>query len=122
MPTQLRQAIDDFRRAQREHAHDVHDPGTAEALRRARQRLDHEARDMLRRLPFGVYPVTQQGHLAVRREVELREGRRFRGQTLCGATSGNPPRGHPAPCSACLLVAERYLTDGPPPLELDLRL
>jgi hypothetical protein len=121
MPTQLRQAIDDFRHAQREHARDVHDPGTADALRRARQRLDHEARDVLRRLPFGVYPVTQQGHFAVRREVELREGRRHRGQTLCGATSGNPPRGHPAPCPACLLAAERYLVEGPPPLELDLR-
>jgi hypothetical protein len=118
--TALRDAIEQFRRAQREHGEDVHDPQRAEALRVARQQLDEHAQRTLRRLPFGVYPVTPNAHYAVRREVELREGRRFRGQTLCGAASGYPPRGHPAPCANCLLVAERYLIDGPPPLELAL--
>ena len=92
----------------------------AERLRRARQVLDGEARGLLRRLPFPIYPVTPDHHLAVREEIQLREGRRVRGQTLCGARSGYPPKGRPAPCPDCLLVAERYLVEGPPPLELKL--
>ena len=118
--TALRQAIEHFKQAQREHAVDVHDPERAEALRVARQQLDEHAARTLRRLPFAVYPVTPQAHYAVRDEVELREGRRHRGQTLCGAQSGYPPRGHPAPCASCLLIAERFLVEGPPPLELQL--
>ena len=118
--TQLRQAIEQCKQAQRHHAVDVHDVERAEALRRAREQLEEHADRTLRRLPFGVYPVTSERHYAVREEVELREGRRVRGQTLCGATSGYPPRGHPAPCAECLLVAERYLLDGGPPLELGL--
>jgi hypothetical protein len=118
--TSLRQAIEHFKQAQREHALDVHDAERAEALRVARQQLDDHARRTLRRLPFAVYPVTPQAHYAVRAEVELREGRRRPGQTLCGAQSGYPPRGHPAPCAACLLIAERYLIEGGPPLELAL--
>ena len=120
MGTALRQAIEQFKQAQREHAQDVHDVERAEALRLARQQLDEHAQRTLRRLPFPVYPVTPQAHYAVRQEVELREGRRVRGQTLCGAQSGYPPRGHPAPCTHCLLVAERYLIEGPPELELAL--
>lgn len=120
MATALRQVIEHFREAQREHARDLHDAGRAEALRLARRALDEHAQQLLRRLPFSVYPVTSQGHLAVRAEVELRDGRRYRGQTLCGARSGYPPRGHPAPCADCLLTAERYLIEGPPPLELPL--
>lgn len=118
----LRTAIEEFRRAQKEHARDLHDPLGAEALRQARQALEHEATRVLRGLPFRVVPATQERHFAVREEVELREGRRFKGQTLCGAPSGRPPFGHPAPCPDCLLVAERYLRDGPPPLELELGL
>lgn len=120
MQTPLKRSIEEFRRAQRERERDVHDPELAAALRLARQQLDQQARATLQRLPFGVYPVTPEHHYAVREEVELREGRRHRGQTLCGAGSGHPPRGHPAPCAACLLVAERYLLEGPPPLELPL--
>lgn len=120
MATALRQVIEQFRQAQREHGRDVHDLERAEALRLARRTLDEHAGRIIRRLPFPVYPVTSQGHLAVRVEVELRDGRRYRGQTLCGAPSGYPPRGHPAPCANCLLAAERYLLEGPPPLELAL--
>ncbi len=120
MATVLRQVIDEFRRAQREHGQDIHDPVRAESLRLARQQLDEHAHRILRRLPFGVYPVTAHSHFAVREEIELPDGRRYRGQTLCGAPSGYPPRGHPAPCTHCLLVAERYLLEGPPPLELPL--
>ncbi|MBW3629596.1 MAG: hypothetical protein KY464_09880 [Gemmatimonadetes bacterium] len=118
--TGLRQAIERFKQAQRHHGLDVHDVERAEGLRQARQQLEAHADRTLRRLPFGVYPVTSERHYAVREEVELRGGRRVRGQTLCGGTSGYPPRGHPAPCADCLLVAERYLLEGGPPLELDL--
>jgi hypothetical protein len=118
MPTALREVIEQFKRAQRDHGHDVHDRERVDALRLARQQLDEHARRTVRRLPFTVYPVTPSAHLAVREEVELPDGRRYRGQTLCGAASGYPPRGQPAPCTACLLVAERYLIEGPPPLEL----
>jgi hypothetical protein len=120
MTTPLRQAMEEFRRAQREHARDVHDRERAEALRLARVRLEQQAGAALRRLPFGVYPVTPERHFAVRRDVELREGHRYRAQTLCGAPSGSPTRGQPAPCLACLHVAERFLLEGPPPLELGL--
>jgi hypothetical protein len=120
MATALRQAIEQFKRAQREHGQDVHDSERADTLRVARQQLDEVAARTLRRLPFAVYPVTPNAHYAVRQEVELRDGRRYRGQTLCGAASGYPPRGHPAPCADCLLVAERYLLEGGPPLELPL--
>lgn len=120
MSSRLRQVIEQFRTAQRQHARDLRDPALAEALRAARQALDAEAKLLLHRLPFSVYPATPQCHFAVREPVQLREGRRFRGHTLCGAPGGTPPRGHPAPCTACLLVAERYLTDGPPDLELEL--
>lgn len=118
MTSLLRQAIEEFRKAQREHAHDLHDPGRAEALRLARLNLDGHAARITRALPFSVYPVTPQAHLAVREDAELHDGRRVKGQTLCGAPSGYPPRGHPAPCTACLIAAERYLSEGPPPLEL----
>ena len=120
MVSALRQVIEEFREAQREHSRDLHDAARAETLRLARRALDDHAHQLLRRLPFPVYPVTPQGHLAVRSEVELRDGHRFRGQTLCGAASGHPPRGRPAPCPNCLLAAERYLLEGPPPLELPL--
>lgn len=122
MPSELRSAIEEFKHAQKEHARDVHDPERADALRRARLRLDLAAADLLRRVPFHVYPVTPECHYAVKEEVVLREGTRRRAQTLCGAPSGYPPRGRPAPCPACLLAAERYLVEGPPPLELDLGL
>lgn len=122
MPTPLRASIDQFKQAQREHARDMHDRESAEALRQARQQLDAEARAALRRLPFGVYPATPDCHYAVKEEVLLAEGRRRRGQTLCGAPGGHPPRGHPAPCLDCLRVADRFLTEGPPPLELELGL
>lgn len=122
MASQLEQAIEEFRAAQREHAHAPRDPFVAESLRRARQRLDAEAAATLRGFPFSVYPVTPERHFAVREAALLREGRRVRGQTLCGAPSGYPPRGNPAPCTECLRVAERYLVHGPPPLELDLGL
>ena len=118
MATALRQAIEQFRQAQREHGEDIRDPVRAESLRLARKQLDEHARGVLQRLPFTVYPVTPDAHLAVREEVQLPEGWRYRGQTLCGARSGYPPRGRPAPCTDCLLVAERYLLEGPPPLEL----
>ena len=120
--TALKRAVDEVRRAQKEHARDVHDPERVEALRQARQVLEHETESLLHRLPFRVIPATQERHYAVRENVELREGRRVKGQTLCGAPSGRPPVGHPAPCASCLLVAERYLLVGPPPLELDLGL
>ena len=120
MITPLRQAIDDFRRAQREHARDVHDPALAGALRESRTRLEQQAAATLRRLPFPVQPVTPERHLAVRREVELREGHRYAGQTLCGAPGGTPTRRSPAPCLTCLQVAEHYLLEGPAPLELEL--
>jgi hypothetical protein len=116
----LRQAIDAFRQAQREHARDVHDAEHAAALRHARLELDRRTRELLGRLPFQAWFATAEAHLAVKGEVLLREGRRVRGQTLCGAPSGRPPPGRPAPCPACLLVAERYLVEGPPPLELEL--
>lgn len=118
----LRQAIERFRQAQREHERDLREPLAAERLRRARQLLDGEAHALLRRLPFPVYPVTPDHHLAVREEVLLHDGRRARGQTLCGARSGYPPKGKPAPCADCLLSAERFLVEGPAPLELDLGL
>ena len=118
MATLLKQAIDQFRTAQREHGRDVHDASRAEALLQARKHLDEHAFRTIRRLPFAVYPVTPQSHFAVREEVQLPDGHRYRGQTLCGAPSGFPPRGHPAPCTNCLLVAENYLLEGPPPLEL----
>jgi hypothetical protein len=120
MATALSHAIEQFKRAQRDHGQDVHDRDRAEALRLARRHLDEHAQRTMRRLPFPVYPVTPSAHLAVRREVELPDGRRYRGQTLCGAASGYPPRGRPAPCPNCLLVAERYLLEGPPPLQLPL--
>lgn len=120
MATALRQAIEQFREAQRERSRAVHDQARAEALLHARQQLDQQTRQLLGRLPFGVRPVTPECHFAVREEVHLREGRRRPGQTLCGAPSGYPPRGRPAPCTACLLVAEHYLLEGPPPLELEL--
>lgn len=120
--TALKKAIESFRRAQKEHARNVHDPQCAEALRRARQTLEQEAAPLLHRLPFRVIPATQERHFAVREDVDLWEGRRVKGQTLCGAPSGRPPFGHPAPCTHCLLIAERYLVEGPPPLELDLGL
>lgn len=118
----LRRAIDAFRLARREHRVDVHDAARAEALRLARVELDARVHDLLERLPFAVYLVTEHAHYATRQEVLLREGRRHRGQTLCGADSGRPAHGHPAPCTACLLVAERYLVEGPPDLELELGL
>lgn len=118
--TALRRAVEEFRRAQKEHAKDVHDPARAEALKGARAVLEDETTALFRRLPFRVVPATQERHFALREEVLLREGKRVPGQTLCGAPSGRPPYGHPAPCLDCLLVAERYLLDGPPPLELDL--
>lgn len=118
--TALRKAIERFRTAQKEHARDVHDAARAEALKEARHVLEDEAASLFRRLPFRVVPATQERHFAVREEVILLEGRRVKGQTLCGAPSGRPPYGHPAPCIDCLLVAERYLLEGPPPLELDL--
>lgn len=120
--TALKKAIEEFRTAQKEHARDVHDPERAEALKQARQALENETASLLQRLPFRVIPATQERHLAVRESVELREGRRVKGQTLCGAPSGRPPFGHPAPCTSCLLIAEHYLLEGPPPLELDLGL
>ncbi len=118
--TVLRKSIEEFRRAQKEHAQDVHNAERAEALREARQALEHETASLLRRLPFRLVLATRERHFAVREELLLREGRRAAGQTLCGAPSGRPPYGHPAPCPDCLLVAERYLREGPPPLELEL--
>lgn len=120
--TPLRRAIEAFRDAQRERQQDVHDAQRAENLRRARAELDAEAAELLGRLPFRVRMVTEQGHLAVAEAVALREGKRAAGQTLCGAPSGRHPFGHPARCPECLLVAERYLVHGPPPLELELGL
>lgn len=118
----LRRAIEEFRDAQKQHRVDVHDPLRAEALRRARVELDARVQELLERLPLSVYLVTEHAHLATRQDVQLREGRRLRGQTLCGAASGRHSFGHPAPCPACLLVAERYLVEGPPDLELELGL
>ena len=120
--TALKKAVEDFRRAQKEHARDVRDPELAEALKQARQSMEGEAATLLQRLPFRVIPATQERHFAVREDVELRQGRRVKGQTLCGAPSGRPPFGHPAPCTHCLQSAEHYLLEGPPPLELDLGL
>ena len=120
MASSLRQAIEGFRQAQRERQKDVHDPARAAALRTARQELEQQLQLLLKRLPFSAYPVTPERHFAVREEVLLLEGPRRPGQTLCGAPSGHPPRGHPAPCTDCLLVAERFLIQGPPPLELGL--
>lgn len=122
MTSTLRRVIETFQQAQEEHGKDRHDPLKAEALRQARVKLDATAGAMLRRLPFRVRIVGAGGHMVVGEEVLLREGRRMRGQTLCGAPPGRLLRGHPAPCGSCLRTADRYLTDGPPPLELELGL
>lgn len=120
MPTSVREVAERFHQAQQARRKDLHNPDKARALQQARAEWDEHAEQLRARLPFRTRKHGEAGHLAVVQTVELHEGTRFRGHALCGQPIGPPRRGSPPACLECLLTAERYLSQGPPPLELPL--